>query len=72
MLHGLKKLFFGQPDHDYTATEIGDSLLAEASLEQLVDYSLTLGADSDALRERRRKVKAAIDQRIAERDARKD
>lgn len=72
MLHGLKKMFFGQPDHDYTATEVSDSRLVEASLDELVNYSLTLGADIDELRERRRKVKSVIDQRIAERDAKKD
>lgn len=72
MLHGLKRIFFGQPDNTYTATELADDTLAEASLEELVDYNLTLGADIDELRERRRKVKAAIDARIAERDAKKD
>lgn len=72
MLHGLKRIFFGQPGHTYTATELADDALAEASLDELVDYSLTLGSDIDELRERRRKVKAAIDARIAERDAKKD
>ncbi len=72
MLHGLKRIFFGQPDHVYTATELADDYLDEASLDELVDYNLTLGADIDALRERRRKVKAVIDARIAERDAKKD
>jgi len=72
MLHGLKRIFFGQPDHTYTPTGLTDEGLAEASLEELVDHSLTLGATIDALREQRRKVKAVIDARIAERDAKKD
>lgn len=72
MLHGLKRIFFGQPDHTYTPTGLTDDALAEASLEELVDYSLTLGADIDELRERRRKVKTHLDARIAERDAKKD
>lgn len=72
MLHGLKRIFFGQPDHTYTVTGLADDYLDEASLDELVDYNLTLGATIDALRERRRKVKAVIDARIAERDAKKD
>lgn len=72
MLHGLKRIFFGQPGHTYTATELADDYLDEASLDELVDYNLTLGATVDALRERRRKVRAVIDARIAERDAKKD
>lgn len=72
MLHGLKRIFFGQPDHTYTPTGLTDEDLAGASLEELVDHSLTLGATIDELRERRRKVKTHIDARIAERDAKKD
>jgi hypothetical protein len=62
----LKKLFAGQPDHTALAPPSVDPA---ATLDELVQANLVMGQQIDEIREKRRAVKARIDELIALRDA---
>lgn len=61
MLQGLKKLFFGQPDHNDEGLPFDDAALDGASLDELIQMNIELGRQIDELREKRKALKALID-----------
>lgn len=69
MLERLKRALWGQPDHQPLAPP---SAAPDATLDELVQTNIDLGAQIDDLREQRRVLKARIDGLIAERDAPKE
>lgn len=70
MLQGLKKLFFGQPDHEDEGLPF-DEALEGVSLDDMVQMNIELGRQIDELREKRRMLKARIDPILLEIAARK-
>lgn len=61
----IKRIFWGQPEHAQVAQP---STAEHATLDELVQANIELGREIDALRERRRLLKARIDALHAERD----
>ena len=60
-LYGLKRLFFGQPDHNDPPVEV-ESLPPEPTEQELILANIELGRKIDAIREQRK----AIHTRLAE------
>jgi len=66
MLQGLKRLFFGQPAHHDAGLPYDEEMLGVTPLHELVQMNIELGRQIDALREKRKQVKARIDPLLIE------
>jgi len=58
-LYGLKRLFFGQPDHNDPPVEVAD-LPAEPTQEDLILANIELGRRIDAIRAQRKAIHARL------------